>query len=93
MRVYDACSTYPQFGVLLNGVEASVGGYMKQNFREFHEYSGPERRKADRSKLARSNGSNGSPASQSSSVTVGQDESKQDAFGEVDIDDTDEDNR
>ncbi len=36
-------------GVVLNGVQASAGGYLKRNYREFAAYSGPERRKADRS--------------------------------------------
>jgi capsular exopolysaccharide synthesis family protein len=35
-------------GIVLNGVQASAGGYLKRNFREFHAYSGPERRSAPR---------------------------------------------
>ena len=78
-------------GVLLNGVEASVGGYMKRNFREFHEYSGPDRRASKRTPLARTNGTNGTTTHvPPTSVAAGQDDPKQDAFGELDLDDTDE---
>ena len=34
------------------GVQASVGGYLKRNFREFHAYSGPERRQSPRTPVA-----------------------------------------
>ena len=43
-------------GIVLNGVQASVGGYLKQNFREFHDYSGPERRRSARPAKASANG-------------------------------------
>lgn len=36
-------------GIVLNGVQASAGGYLKRNYKEFHDYSGPDRRKSDRS--------------------------------------------
>lgn len=71
-------------GVLLNGVEASVGGYMKRNFREFHEYSGPDRRKESRTKLSRANGS---------ATASGQNSQEQDIFGEVSLDDAEEQDR
>ncbi|MFN3167205.1 MAG: polysaccharide biosynthesis tyrosine autokinase [Phycisphaeraceae bacterium] len=35
-------------GIVLNGVQASAGGYLKRNFREFHAYAGPDRRNAQR---------------------------------------------
>ncbi|MFK7788121.1 MAG: polysaccharide biosynthesis tyrosine autokinase [Phycisphaeraceae bacterium] len=88
-------------GVLLNGVEASVGGYMKRNFREFHEYSGPDRRGSARAKLARSNGSNGTNGSNGSNGSAAQppaasmalDQEEPDVFGDLDIDDNTEKDR
>lgn len=83
-------------GVLLNGVEASVGGYMKRNFREFHEYSGPDRRGSDRAKIARSNGSNGSNGTSTKPVApaaLDPIEADEDVFGDMDMDDSDENNR
>jgi capsular exopolysaccharide synthesis family protein len=77
-------------GVLLNGVEASVGGYLKKNFREFHEYSGPERRSASRTRV-RSNGNratNGSSAKpEPAPIAIDEDQTEPDVFGEIDLDD------
>lgn len=39
-------------GIVLNGVQASAGGYLKRNFREFQSYSGPDRRTKTRPKQA-----------------------------------------
>ncbi|MEM9345121.1 MAG: polysaccharide biosynthesis tyrosine autokinase [Planctomycetota bacterium] len=78
-------------GVLLNGVEASVGGYMKRNFREFHEYSGPERRKASQSDLSRSNG-NGAIKNQPPATIQLQEDIAEDVFGDME-DDTKDDDR
>jgi capsular exopolysaccharide synthesis family protein len=80
-------------GVLLNGVEASVGGYMKRNFREFHEYSGAERRSKERTSMPRHNGSNGSaatPVTTPMPTPANEDETDDDVFGQLDLDDTDE---
>lgn len=78
-------------GVLLNGVEASAGGYMKRNFREFHEYNGPERRRADRQTTPRQN-------SATNAKPVGSDPAEpspenEDAFGEIDLNEPDTPNR
>eukprot|EP00752_Nemacystus_decipiens_P013774 g12227.t1 len=74
-------------GVLLNGVEASVGGYMKRNFREFHEYSGPERRKSTRTSMPRSNGA---PTAQAAApIMTEPDDSEPDVFGEMDVEEED----
>lgn len=78
-------------GVLLNGVEASVGGYMKRNFREFHEYSGPDRRKDKRTDLSRANGS--AAARPAAPVATDQNGQEQDIFGELDLDDSEEQDR
>lgn len=81
-------------GVLLNGVEASVGGYMKRNFREFHEYSGPERRKARRSDLSRSNGngsSNGTQKNHPPAAIQLQEDIAQDVFGGMEDEPKDDD--
>lgn len=84
-------------GVLLNGVEAAVGGYMKRNFREFHEYSGPDRRGSNRSQLARSNGSTGSNGTSAirppAPVAPDDNDVEQDVFGDMDLEDTDENDR
>lgn len=71
-------------GVLLNGVEASVGGYMKRNFREFHEYSGPERRSSDRKQRSPSNGATSikTPAPITSDLNIG----TPDDTGDIDLD-------
>lgn len=71
-------------GVLLNGVEASVGGYMKRNFREFHEYSGPDRREKKRTDLSRSNGT--SAKQPSKAIVTEQNGHEPDVFGELDLD-------
>ena len=39
-------------GIVLNGVQSSAGGYLKRNFREFHAYSGTDRREAPRTRTA-----------------------------------------
>lgn len=90
-------------GVLLNGVEASVGGYMKRNFREFHEYGGPDRRGKERTKVARSksthgtNGSNGSngarPTQPPAPVAFDQDDQQPDVFGEIDLEENEDKDR
>lgn len=79
-------------GVLLNGVEASVGGYMKRNFREFHEYSGPDRRKNKRAKLPNSNGTKAPPPAAVASEQNGHNGNngqEPDIFGEIELDDSD----
>ncbi|MEO0477455.1 MAG: polysaccharide biosynthesis tyrosine autokinase, partial [Planctomycetota bacterium] len=73
-------------GILLNGVEASVGGYLKRNFREFHEYSGPERRKSSRTRTS----SNGTSHKQPPAPIAIDD---QDVFGEMDMDDAEDQDR
>ena len=76
-------------GVLLNGVEASVGGYLKRNFREFHEYSGPERRKS-----ARTTSSNGASHKQPPApIAIDEVTADQDVFGEMDLDDQEDQDR
>ncbi|MBX2852755.1 MAG: polysaccharide biosynthesis tyrosine autokinase [Phycisphaeraceae bacterium] len=77
-------------GVLLNGVEASVGGYLKRNFREFHEYSGPERRGADRSRTHSNGTSHKQPPAP---VAIDEDIADQDVFGDIDTDDSGEQDR
>ena len=77
-------------GVMLNGVEAAVGGYLKRNFREFHEYSGRDRRQSERTSLPRSNGTstNGSKPHRMEA-----DEEQEDVFGTMDIGDGEEKDR
>lgn len=78
-------------GVLLNGVEASVGGYMKRNFREFHEYSGPDRRKNERTNLSRSNGIPATPPPVATKTE--QNGHEPDVFGDLDLDDSEDEDR
>jgi hypothetical protein len=77
-------------GVLLNGVEASVGGYLKRNFREFHEYSGPERRTADRTRTHSNGTSHKQPPAP---VAIDEDLEDQDVFGQMETDDSEEQDR
>lgn len=71
-------------GVVLNGVQASAGGYLKENFREFHDYAGPERRKAPRTKTRSSNGS----APRAAAAPVAMQDDPSDAFGGFDEDES-----
>lgn len=50
-------------GTLLNGVQAAAGGYMKRNFREFHDYGGSERRRAPRHANSANAGAAANPSS------------------------------
>jgi len=79
-------------GIVLNGVQASVGGYLKRNFREFTEYGGPERRTAPRTPIvkpvaaqAQSNGSALDDADTSAQA--------EDVFDDFDMNDQDEQER
>ena len=77
-------------GVLLNGVEASVGGYLKRNFREFHEYGGPERRSAARTRTHSNGTSHKQPPAP---VAIAEDDADEDVFGDMDTDDSEEQDR
>lgn len=77
-------------GVMLNGVEAAVGGYLKRNFREFHEYSGPDRRQSQRTSLSRSNGTSTNGPEPS---LMGREAEQDDVFGGMDIGDSEEQDR
>ena len=69
-------------GTILNGVQASAGGYLKRNYREFQDYSGPERRKAARATVSASNGS----STTAPNLQNGQSFSGSDAFDSADDD-------
>lgn len=91
-------------GIVLNGVQASVGGYLKRNFREFHDYSGPERRKAARTATAKratptslsTNGNGSAAAKDPASVSIATDEkpdNDDDPFNGFDVADDDDKQR
>lgn len=80
-------------GVVLNGVQSSAGGYLKRNFREFHDYAGPDRRKAARPTSNRSagNGSSLHDSTASPSMVLEENETAddQEPFEGFEMDDED----
>jgi len=78
-------------GVVLNGVEAEVGGYLKRNFREFHDYSGPDRRTGERASSGRSRKANNGDQAPAANLTADQED--EDVFDGLDIIDSDEQDR
>lgn len=81
-------------GVVLNGVQAAAGGYLKRNYKEFHAYSGPERRKNARTQNGKGNSARVAVESPAPAVLEEGDQPEDiNPFDDLDINDQDDDRR